>query len=447
MDSFLRRIFAALDEAKITYFLLRGFEELEIPAASSEVDLVVAPAHLPRLAKTLVGKGFVALPAWGHAPHYFFVAYDRAAGSWLKFDVVTDLRYGQPFRTLRVDLLATCLQNRQRREHTYVLAPADEFFTLFLHCLLDKGNFRDARRERLIELRRQIGKDNAVQKNVTEYFARYLAPVLAWDMLAAAIDNDEWQTILQRRKAVVRHLFRRAPIVGAWRRISTTMLRRLRPLLFMLRGRGVSVALLAPDGAGKSTLAQSLTKDNFLRAKLVYMGSNIAASTVGLPTTKWLHERLKARNGVRKKKKNLGFIALKVFSFINRLVEQWYRAGAALGYLLRGRLVVFDRYIYDSWLNKPAKTPWKRLRRKMFESICPTPDLVVLLDAPGKMLWERKHEHTPEWLEQQRRGYLALKDRVPQMRVVDATQQADVVRREVTAMIWNQHGSRSRKNE
>jgi thymidylate kinase len=442
MNSFLRRIFAALDEAKITYSLLRGFEELDLPAESSEVDLLVAPAHLPLLAKTFAANGFVALPAWGHAPHHFFVAYDRAGGSWLKFDVVTDLRYGKPFRTLRVDLLATCLQNRQRREYTYVFAPADEFFTLFLHCLLDKSNFRDARRERLIALRRQIGKDNEMQKTVAEYCARYLPPALTWDTFASAIDQDDWQSILQRRKVVARRLFQRAPIASAWRKISTIMLRRLRPLFFILRRRGVSVALLAPDGAGKSTLAQSLTKDNFLRAKLVYMGSNIAASTVGLPTTKWLHERLKARNGVKKKKKNLSFIALKIFSFINRLVEQWYRAGAALGYLLRGRLVVFDRYIYDSWLNKPATTPWKRLRRKMFESICPTPDLVVLLDAPGKMLWERKHEHTPEWLEQQRRGYLALKDRVPQMRVIDATQQAEVVKREVTAMIWAQHAAR-----
>jgi len=444
MDSLLRRTFAALDEAKIIYSLLRGFEELEIPAASSEVDLVVAPAHLPQLAKTLAAKGFVALASWGHAPHHFFVAYDRAAGSWLKFDVVTDLRYGQPFRTLRVDLLTTCLQNRQRREYTFVLAPADEFFTLFLHCLLDKGNFRDARRERLIELRRQMQNDAAMQKTVTEYFSRYLTPALTWEMLATAIEPDDWQKILQRRQAVANRLFQRAPLTNAWRKISTIMLRRSRPLLSIFRGRGVSVALLAPDGAGKSTLAQALTKDNFLRAKLVYMGTNIAASTVGLPTTKWLHERLKARNGVKKKKKNLGFVALKVCSFINRLVEQWYRAGAALGYLLRGRLVVFDRYIYDSWLNQPAKTPWKRLRRKMFESICPTPDLVVLLDAPGQMLWERKHEHTPEWLEQQRLGYLALKDRVPQMRVVDATQQAEVVRREVTAMIWAKHGSREK---
>src|SRR5262245_38004666 len=123
MDSFLRQVFAALDEAKITYSLLRGFEELELPAESSEVDLVVAPAHLPQLAQILAAKNFVVLPAWGHAPHHFFVAYDRVAGSWLKFDVVTDLRYGQPFRTLGIDRLESCLHNRCRREFTYVLSP------------------------------------------------------------------------------------------------------------------------------------------------------------------------------------------------------------------------------------------------------------------------------------------------------------------------------------
>lgn len=439
MDSFLRQAFAALDEAKITYSLLRGFDELETRAGSNEVDLLVAPAHLSLLARSLAERGFVALPAWGHAPHYFYVAYDRANGVWFKFDVVTDLRYGQPFRTLRVDLSASCLRQRQKRDGTYVLSPADEFFTLFLHCLLDKGNFREARRDRLIELRQQMRRDESMAKKVVEYFTRYLSPACTWDELAKLIDADDWQAILKRRRAVKRRLFNRAPLATLWRQASTIVLRRLRPLFFMLRQRGVSVALLAPDGAGKSTLAQALTRDVFLRAKLVYMGTNIAASTVGFPTTKWLHERLKARNGTAKRRKSFGFLALKGLSFINRLAEQWYRAGAALALLWRGRLVVFDRYLYDAWLNKPPATAWKRWRRKMFEAICPRPDLVILLDAPGQLLWERKHEHTPEWLEQQRRGYLALQERVPQMRIVDATQQAESVQREVTAMIWNLH--------
>jgi len=437
MYSFLRQVFAALNQAAVTYCVLRGFDELETTVGSSEVDLLVSPQHLPSLAKALAARGFVALPAWGHAPHHFFVAYDRAKGNWLKFDVVTDLRYGKPFRTLRLDLAENCLRRRQRREFTYVLPLADEFFTLFLHCLLDKSNFRDARRDRLLELLSQMANDEAMTKKVAEYFERYLAPAITWNALAAAIDADNWQAILKRRNAVGRRLFWRSPIANSWRQISTILLRRLRPLFFALRQRGLSVALLAPDGAGKSTLAKELTRDAHLRAQLVYMGTNIAASTVGLPTTRWLHERLKARNGSVKKSPKR--ILLKGFAFVNRLIEQWYRAAVAIAHLLRGRLVVFDRYIYDSWLNKPPATSWKRLRRKLFESLCPSPDIVILLNAPGQLLWERKHEHTPEWLEKQRRAYLALKERVPQMQVVDATQGAETVKREVTAMIWKQH--------
>jgi len=450
MDSFLRRVFAALDQAAITYSLLRGFEELERPAERSEVDLLVSPQHLPLLARTLAEKGFVALPAWGHAPHYFFVAYDRAGGAWLKFDVVTGLRYGNPFRTLRLDLAEACLRRRRRREFAWVLSPADEFFTLFLHCLLDKGNFREARRERLIELRRELRDDEALAKSAAEYFERYLALAITWDMVTKALAAEDWPALLKRRRAVARRLFWRNPLLSAWRQVATIVLRRMRPLLFALRQRGFSVALLAPDGAGKSTLAKELTRDAYLRAQLIYMGTNIDASTVGLPTTRWLHEQLKARrNGGRTtgaaKKTNPPRIILKGFAFVNRLVEQWYRAGVALGHLLAGRLVVFDRYIYDSWLNKPPATAWKRLRRKLFESLCPRPDLVILLDAPGQMLFERKGEHTPEWLEKQRRAYLALQDHVPQMRIVDATQQAEAVKREVTAMIWRQRGLRVRK--
>ncbi len=444
MDSFLRQIFAALDEEKITYCVLRGFEELEVPAESSEVDLLVAVGHLSLLAKTLASRGFVALPAWGHAPHHFFVAYDRMSGAWLKFDVVTDLRYGKPYRNLRVNLTADFLRQRQRRDFTFVLSAADEFFTLFLHCLLDKGDFRDARRARLIELRRQMARDKTVATHAAEHVTRYLAPAISWERLMQAIEADDWQALAKSRAQVARRLFWRQPLLAAWRYFVAAVLRRIKIVSFIMGHRGLAVALLAPDGAGKSTLAKELARDLYLRGRLIYMGTNIEASTVGLPTTRWLHQSLKARNG-KLKKMSPGRIVLKGLSFANRLAEQWYRAGAATYHLMSGRLVVFDRYFYDSWINKRFNTPWKRLRRKLFESICPTPDLVILLDAPGELLYKRKGEHTPEWLEQQRRAYLALKDRLPQMRVVDATQTADDVRREVKALIWSQR-IENRKN-
>lgn len=430
MNSLLK-IFAELNDAAIAYCVLRGDDELQ--NAGGEIDLLVAPDHLPRLAKILAAQNFAALPSWGYAPHYFFIAYDRANDAWLKFDVVTELRYGKPLRALRVDLAGRCLQHRRLRNGMYVPSPEDEFITLFLHCLLDKAGFREARAARLIALRNQIAGDPIAGQRLANYIKLYLAPAITWEKLAPAIDEQNWQALARPRAAVARQLWRRDPITSLAHTCSGWLLRRLRPLLFALYRRGMTVALLAPDGAGKSTLANALTQEAKLHARLIYAGTNIDASTIGLPSTRWLHQRVKSGNRASR----LSKLVFSVLRFCNRLVEQWCRFAAAAYHRRRGRLVIFDRYVYDSWLAQRATTPWKRLRRRLLELGWPRPDLVILLDAPGELLYQRKREHSPEWLEQQRRAYLDLKDRLPQMAVVDATREANEVRQEVIGLIWD----------
>jgi thymidylate kinase len=61
---------------------------------------------------------------------------------------------------------------------------------------------------------------------------------------------------------------------------------------------------------------------------------------------------------------------------------------------------------------------------------------VIVLDAPGKLLWSRKREHGPAALEQQRREYLRLAARLPRASVVDASRPPDAVLHEVTGLIW-----------
>jgi thymidylate kinase len=67
---------------------------------------------------------------------------------------------------------------------------------------------------------------------------------------------------------------------------------------------------------------------------------------------------------------------------------------------------------------------------------CPAPDLVLVLDAPGEVLYARKGEHSADFLEQQRQQYIALRARLPEMIVVDATRDAERVRRDALAAIW-----------
>jgi GTPase SAR1 family protein len=50
----------------------------------------------------------------------------------------------------------------------------------------------------------------------------------------------------------------------------------------------MAVALLAPDGAGKTTLAHALRYGFYLSTRYMYMGTNPTSSTLTLPTTRWL---------------------------------------------------------------------------------------------------------------------------------------------------------------
>ncbi len=210
---------------------------------------------------------------------------------------------------------------------------------------------------------------------------------------------------------------------------------------FSSRGRGTLVALLGPDGAGKSTLAQSLVDDERVRARLIYMGSNVYASTVGLPTSRWLHEKKKA---LSHSSNRIGGKLLGVLSFGDRLASHVMRCVVVRYHRLCGRVVILDRHVYDSWVAKAPSTFGKRFRKRLFEAGFPAPDLVVLLDAPGELLLKRKGEHTAEWLESQRLAYLALKDRIPQMVVVDATQSLEAVQREVTSLVFNHRDIRTK---
>jgi thymidylate kinase len=132
---------------------------------------------------------------------------------------------------------------------------------------------------------------------------------------------------------------------------------------------------------------------------------------------------------------------------VNRVIEQWYRSITAMYHLVRGRFVIYDRYMYDSWLISRKMNWRKRLRRGLLEICCAPPDLVILLDAPGEVLFQRKGEHSPEWLEQQRQGYLKLAERLPQMCIIDAQQSAEQVRRQATSLIWRAYGARDSQGD
>src|SRR6185295_10579351 len=100
-----------------------------------------------------------------------------------------------------------------------------------------------------------------------------------------------WADLLSERAAVAAWLARGQQLSVLGRRFGRRLLRKLDRFAGALQPRSLTVALLAPDGGGKTMLATELAKRFFLPSRYIYMGSNVEASTVGLPTTRWIESR------------------------------------------------------------------------------------------------------------------------------------------------------------
>jgi thymidylate kinase len=403
----LREVFVALDRAGVRWCLLRGAEVPETPAG--DVDLLVARDDAARLAGAIAPLGFACLPAWGYGSHRFHLRYDAATDRWLKLDVVTELAFG-PWFSLPSQAAAHCLSRRRRRGSAVVLDDADAFWCLLLHRLLDKGSVGAAAAP-LARLARAPGcAESPLAHEVERIAPCSCTPPLLLD----AARRAAWTELEAPLPALAAAWRRRHRVASLRRRAIGRLTRSAAP--FLRSRRGMTVALVGPDGAGKSSLAAALARSFPLAVRTVYMSPAMTPRRGPSP------------RGAR--------LALRIGAQLSR----WCRAQALR---LRGRLVLFDRYAYDALL--PARWPLGprgRLRRWLLGHACPAPQLLVVLDAPGELLHARTGEHDPAVLEAERRAYLRLARGRARAIVVDATREPDRVRRDVTAAIWAAYRSR-----
>jgi thymidylate kinase len=101
-----------------------------------------------------------------------------------------------------------------------------------------------------------------------------------------------------------------------------------------------------------------------------------------------------------------------------------------------GRLVLLDRYTSDADLPHDHYD-WKgRVSAALVRRTVSQPDLVLVLDAPGQLMFERKGEHSVAELQAGRDGYLRMVGSFRHAAVIDASEPRDVVRRRATRLIW-----------
>jgi thymidylate kinase len=219
----------------------------------------------------------------------------------------------------------------------------------------------------------------------------------------------------------------------------------------------VTVALIGADGAGKTSVARRLEEEGALPIKYLYMGVNPEAATQMLVSTRLLLS-VKRRLGKAspaggppdpslKKPPPSGMWKRALHGLrsslrmANQLGEEWFRQLLAWYYQGRGYVVLFDRHFYADYHAHDVsgasgpRSLSRRLHGFVLRRLYPRPDLVILLDAPSQVLFDRKREGTIELIERRRQEYIRLQKEMPEMAIVDVSQPLDLVKREVLELI------------
>jgi thymidylate kinase len=362
---------------------------------------------LAPLQQVLLAEGFAAVPGWTELPGMLWVSLDEASGRFLVLEITDEVSFG-PAGMLRTSEASGCLARRHRDGPLWRLNDDDGFWALLLHCLLDKGFIPDHYRERLQSMAPLARTDGP--------FARILN---SWKLgmpstLQNAALNGAWSE-LEIHAGITKRFWdlgispvdRLVPVRAGMRRITHA------PRL-LRRRRGLSVVLLGLNGAGKSTLAASIAAAFPFPVTKIYMGLWKSTATPDSEPT---------------------LLAAMARPFI-----AWARYLAGLYAQLCGHLVIFDRYTYDAMLApSPPLLKAKRVYMWLLARSIPAPNLVFLLDLPGRVATNRKDEQDQERNEFERMQYLALAAAMPHVRVLDATREPAAVCASALSAIWDRY--------
>lgn len=210
---------------------------------------------------------------------------------------------------------------------------------------------------------------------------------------------------------------------------------------------GMSIALLSPDGGGKSSVYLKLehlcwgsfhgTQKRYFRPRLF---KNIGSYNVMNP---------KGESEANPEPHNV-ILDNPVKSFIRFM---FYNLDFLFGYFLlvkpaiiKKSLVVFDRYYYDYFIDMyrykyklPSWVPG------FFEWMIPKPSIVFILNGTAEVFYSRKQELQIEELERQLVSYHKLSLRLKNSCLIDANQELDKVAQDITSFILGKKAEQTAK--
>ncbi|HZO82179.1 MAG TPA: hypothetical protein VFB33_10850 [Candidatus Binataceae bacterium] len=398
-----RRIAAALQESRAPYCVLHGWRDLG-NRESTDIDIAVSPGALAVVEDALSRDGWHIIQLINYEiGGYFFVATSSSheRRDLLCIDAITSFRHNGRLYLDADDLLSGI--------HTHqglsIAALGTEFGYLLVKKII-KGAFPIHQRVLLTELSSQL-EERALRISIRLLGSRLGKEMHEW------IKGARWNAVQgnlgRLRRALRRQAARRYPgnRLGYWPGELKRLWGRFR------LHTGLAVALLGPDGSGKSALIERMRTDlraafresAVFRLRPDIFGRNSAGVN---PHPHGAPSRSASASIVK--------LALLLVDYIAGY------ASLVKPRLVRNDLVLFDRYYHDL-LADPVRYRLRGLSRlvRLVSGFIPEPDLFLILDAPETIILGRKTELPCETLNALRGVYRDLAQSLGQAVVIDAS--------------------------
>jgi thymidylate kinase len=422
LSALVTAVFERWRRENIPFLILRNYEGLPNDT-TNDIDVLVPPAQLNAAERALVAaarqSGFVLHNRAEFSPVSLFFHHPESQEQ-IQFDLFHHLNWRGFALLPEAEVLARGVD----RGLFAVPQATDESVLNLVTRLLYQNELRERYKPGILAGLR------AGAANATAALARLFGAHVA-HQLTEAVLAERWQVAQRLAGAMRRRLM--------WRRLTrqpfvtaSAVLRDLGRFAGRLRRLpGLTVVLLGADGSGKSAVVTQLhvaLQHTFSPAKsfqghwkpVVFPRRHGPSGSVTDPHGRPPRGKLASRI----------MLTCHWLEFLAGWCVQF------LPVLFRNGLVLMDRYHYD-FIVDPRRY---RLQvsptfvRALFR-LMPSPNLVILLDAPIEVLRSRKQEVPPEETRRQQEAFRALAAGLPQARIVDGSQSLDIVVRDTAGHV------------
>lgn len=426
-----RAVIAALAKECKSYCMLSGYENLP-DSFDTDIDFMVNNQDFERMPQIIQQVALQTNTRLFHSVEHEITArsYSLAAQSGSQMTVVQpdstcDYRHFGSLWLRADEVLAARIWHPRG---FYIPAPAHEF----AYYLIKRLNKRSISPEHGLKLHRLYLEDQA---GCDRMIARFWKGTQQSRIREMAVSND-WTKMSLSLEAVRSELTQNTG-ESASEKLAFSSRHAVHFMRRMTQPTGGWIALIGPDGSGKSAIIGAISQQftaAYREVKLYHL------------RPKSLRRKTSSGTAVtdphgRPPRGLLASLAKVVDLAVDYFVGYFFQIAPAMR---RSHLIIFDRYIYDLIVDS------KRIRYggpawllRFVGRIIPRPDLVILLDAPAETLWSRKQEVPFEEVVRQRAAYLDVARNLSSAVIVNAAQPLPAVIHDVDRAIVDHFARRA----